>query len=288
MSNSYYDLFLTLPVTDEVRDVLPALFNQLGFEGFVEEDNGFHCYIKHDLYTESVHDQAVVILDTVFNAPDAVTSRTELVERNWNEEWEKTIQPIWVTDTLVIAPTWSPVDATPGRIVLVIDPKMSFGTGYHETTRLMLRMMQDHIPPDSAVLDVGTGTGVLAIAAVKLGARHAIGVDIDEWSADNGNENIERNRLEGKVDIRIGSLDVVSEPVFDVILANIIRSTILELLPAMLGKLTPNGTLFLSGLMLDDQSPIEEALRAQSCIVTGVLRENEWIGMMAQKHSVAG
>jgi ribosomal protein L11 methyltransferase len=284
MNNNYYDLFLTLPVTDDVRDMLPALFQELGFEGFVEEDNGFHCYIKHDLYSDSVHDQAAVILDTIFHAPNAITSNTELVERNWNEEWEKTIQPIWVTETLVIAPTWSPVEAAEGRTVLVIDPKMSFGTGYHETTRLMLRLMQEHLPACSTVLDVGTGTGVLAIAAVKLGARYAIGVDIDEWSADNGNENIERNGLEGKVSIRIGSLEVVPEPEFDVILANIIRMTIIELLPAMLDKLAPKGLMFLSGLLLDDQAPIEAALASHGCTVTGVMRENEWIGMLAQKN----
>jgi ribosomal protein L11 methyltransferase len=283
MNNNYYDLFLTLPVTDDVRDMLPALFQELGFEGFVEEDNGFHCYIKHDLYNDSVHAQAASILEGVFHAPNAITSRTELIERNWNEEWEKTIQPIWVTDTLVIAPTWSPVEALEGRTVLVIDPKMSFGTGYHETTRLMLRMMQAHMPTASTVLDVGTGTGVLAIAAVKLGGRYAIGVDIDEWSADNGNENIERNGLVGKVSIRIGSLDVVPEPEFEVILANIIRNTILELLSAMLEKLRPEGTMFLSGLLVEDQAPIEEALLARGCTVTGVMRENEWIGMMAQK-----
>jgi ribosomal protein L11 methyltransferase len=284
MKNTYDDIFLTLPITDEVRDVLPALLHELGFDGFVEEDNGFHCYIKHDEYTESVREQTAVILATVFNAPDAIRSRTELADRNWNEEWEKTIQPIWVTDSLVIAPTWSPVAPAPGRTVLVIDPKMSFGTGYHETTRLMLRMMQEHIPANAAVLDVGTGTGVLAIAAVKLGARSAVGVDIDEWSADNGNENIERNELQGRVDIRIGSLEVVPEPSFDVILANIIRTTILELLPAMLKKLPPKGLMFLSGLLLDDQHQIEEALLAQACTVTGVVRENEWIGMMAQKN----
>ncbi len=283
MNNNFYDLFISLPVTDDVRDTLPALFNELGFEGFVEEDNGFHCYIRQAEYTESVREQAVLILTNIFKAPDAIVSQTELIDRNWNEEWEKTIQPIWVTDTLVIAPTWSPVDEADGRTVLVIDPKMSFGTGYHETTRLMLRMMQAHIPAGCTALDVGTGTGVLAIAAVKLGARYSIGVDIDEWSADNGNENIERNGLGGRVDIRIGSLETVPETAFDVILANIIRMTILELLDAMLEKLAPTGTLFLSGLLVEDQAPIEAALLARSCTVTGVMRENEWIGMMAKR-----
>lgn len=284
MNNNYYDLFLTLPITEDVRDVLPALFNELGFEGFVEEEDGFHCYIRHDAYTESVREQAALILENVFHEPGAIKSCTELIDRNWNEEWEKTIRPIWVTESLVIAPTWSPVAPAEGRTVLIIDPKMSFGTGYHETTRLMLRMMQERLPAGSTVLDVGTGTGVLAIAAVKLGARHAIGIDIDEWSADNGNENIERNQLGGSVEIRIGSLDVVPEPVFDVILANIIRVTILELLPAMLEKMAPKGLLFLSGLLVEDQTPIETALHVQSCTVLGVIRENEWIGMIAQKN----
>jgi ribosomal protein L11 methyltransferase len=283
MNASYYDLFITLNVTDEVRDMLPALLNELGFDGFVEEEKGFHCYIKSGLFTDSVKIQVGDILETVFHVSNQTTTQTELMDRNWNEDWEKTIQPIWVTETLVIAPTWSPVEDAEGRTVIVIDPKMSFGTGYHETTRLMLRMMQKYLPSGSSVLDVGTGTGVLAIAAVKLGAKSAIGVDIDEWSADNGNENIERNRLGGKVEIRIGSLDVVPEPIFDVILANIIRSTILELLPAMLAKLAPQGMLFLSGLLVEDQAQVESALKHNACSVIDVLNENEWIGITARK-----
>lgn len=284
MHTTYYDIFITLEVTDEVRDILPALLNELGFEGFVEEPNGFHCYIKHDLFTPDVKEQVSGILSTVFQAPDALGDPAELADRNWNEEWEKTIRPIWITDTLVIAPTWSPVEEAPGRTVIVIDPKMSFGTGYHETTRLMLRMMQQHLPAHTTVLDVGTGTGVLAIAAVKLGADHAVGVDIDEWSADNGNENIERNGLKGRVDIRIGSLDVVHEATFDVILANIIRSTIIELLPAMLAKLAPEGMIFLSGLLADDRSIVESALTHNACSILGVIAENEWIGITARRN----
>ncbi|HLP18185.1 MAG TPA: 50S ribosomal protein L11 methyltransferase [Bacteroidota bacterium] len=284
MNTTYYDCFISLVVTDEVRDLLPALFNELGFEGFVEEPNGFHCYITQDLYTDDVKQQLADILNTVFHAPDALASVTELKERNWNEEWERTIKPIWVTESLVIAPTWEPVEEAEGRTVIVIDPKMSFGTGYHETTRLMLRMMQTHMPVRTTVLDVGTGTGVLAIAAVKLGACSAIGVDIDEWSADNGNENIERNKLQGSVEIRIGSLDVVPESAFDVILANILRSTIIELLPGMCAKLGSGGMLFLSGLLTEDQAPVESALKAQACTVVEVIRENEWIGITARKN----
>ncbi|MGE5314437.1 MAG: 50S ribosomal protein L11 methyltransferase [Acidobacteriota bacterium] len=283
MDTTYYDCFIALDVTDEVRDLLPALLNELGFEGFVEEEKGFHCYIPRARYTEDVKKQVEDVLSSMFHAPQALEAQTELENRNWNEEWEKTIQPIWVTDRLVIAPSWHPVEEADGRTVITIDPKMSFGTGYHETTRLMLRMMQTHLPKDTAVLDVGTGTGVLAIAAVKLGARSAVGVDIDEWSADNGAENIERNSLRGRVEIRIGSLDAVPEPVFDVILANILRSTIIELMPGMSAKCAKGGLLLLSGLLKEDRAPIEASLAEHGLSVVEVIGENEWIGITAKK-----
>jgi ribosomal protein L11 methyltransferase len=166
--------------------------------------------------------------------------------------------------------------------VIIIDPKMTFGTGYHETTRLMLRLMETYISPKTSVLDVGTGTGILAIGAAKLGAQKIIGVDIDEWSMENGIENAKRNNVQQQIDIRIGSLETVPEHNFDVILANIIRNTILDLMDAMCSKLAPSGVLLLSGLLMSDRLTIEEALNVRKFTVLTVLQENEWIGMAAR------
>ena len=144
-------------------------------------------------------------------------------------------------------------------------------------------MMERYVTPRSFVLDVGTGTGVLAIAAVKLGSRFAIGVDIDEWSQVNARENVERNGCANRVDIRLGSLGTVKELEFDFILANITRGTIIELLPSMIVKLGKNGIFLLSGILTDDEAIIEKALRQNACTLLSSAKENEWISVAAQK-----
>jgi ribosomal protein L11 methyltransferase len=213
----------------------------------------------------------------------AISSVNEIKNQNWNRLWEDSIQPIAVTERIIITPSWRPQPDQEQKIVLIIDPKMSFGTGYHESTRLVLRMLEQYLIADSTVLDVGTGTGILAIAAVKLGARLAIGVDIDEWSYVNGKENVERNGLVKHVDVRHGSLDVVQEREFTMIMANITRNAIVELLPAMLEKLQKDGLLLLSGLMADDRAAMEKTLQRHHCMLLSVINENEWIGIAARR-----
>ncbi|MCK9410608.1 MAG: 50S ribosomal protein L11 methyltransferase, partial [Bacteroidetes bacterium] len=208
---------------------------------------------------------------------------TEVQQKNWNEEWESSIQPINVSDRFIITPSWHPVESV-GKTVIIIDPKMTFGTGYHETTRLMMRMMEQYVQSGQTILDVGTGTGILAIGAAALGATKIIGVDIDEWSLENGIENAQRNNVRDKIDIRIGSLETVPEKNFDIILANIIRRTILELIDPMLSKLSAQGTILLSGLLATDREAIEQSLTERNFTVVSVLQENEWIAMAA-KHA---
>ncbi len=283
MNETYLDIFIELPNDITLHETFPTLVGEFGFEGFLEDEQGFHCYIKKKLWDDTtpqeIQDAVAVFSDVSFS----IISITELQQQNWNEEWEKTIQPIHISEKIIITPSWHPIVEEKEKIVITIDPKMSFGTGYHESTRLMLRMMEQCISPHVTVLDIGTGTGVLAIAAIKLGAASALSIDIDEWSANNGNENIDRNNLRGKVEIRTGSLEVVPEISFTIILANIIRATILELLPDMISKLAPNGFLLLSGLLAEDRTGIEQALLSHHCIVTSVLQENEWIGITAHR-----
>ncbi len=282
MNEPYLDIHIAVPQDEHIREILPAALSEFGFEGFLEDDRGIHCYIKKREWRDST-ESVIKELSSQFHLPfiEHLTT-TEVINRNWNEEWEKSIQPIQVTEKITITPSWHPVQK-PNNIVLTIDPKMTFGTGYHETTRLMLRLMEQFITPQAAVLDIGTGTGILAIAAIKLGAHRAVGIDIDEWSLQNGIENAERNNVADKVEIRIGSLETVNEPAFDIILANIIRNTILELLDGILARLSPAGTILLSGLLKTDQPDIERALHLHSFKIVSAIQENEWIAIAAQR-----
>ncbi len=288
MNETYLDIHIAVPPDEQVRqggqvrEILPAALSEFAFEGFAEDDLGIHCFIKKKEWKESI-ESVIKDIAEQFNLPFIqYLSTTEIKHKNWNEEWEKTIQPIYVSEKFVITPSWHSVEDK-DNTVIIIDPKMTFGTGYHETTRLMIRLMEQYLSAKTTVLDVGTGTGILAIVAAKLGATHTIGIDIDEWSLENGIENAQRNNVQDKIEIRIGSMEVVQENNFDIILANIIRNTILELIDLMLAKLSHNGKILFSGLLTSDREVIEQALHKRNFKVISVIQENDWIGMAAER-----
>lgn len=282
MTDIFLDIHFSIPPEEYIREVLPGVISDLGFDGFVEDERGVHGYIKKELWLETMETAIREMTDQLHLPQIDIISITEIQNQNWNLEWEKSIQPITISERIIVTPSWHPLE-DPSKIILTIDPKMTFGTGYHETTRLVIRLMEEYIAGDDVVLDVGTGTGILAITSIKLGAAKAIGVDIDEWSFDNGNENTKRNNVDDKVSIRIGSLESVPETAFDIVLANIIRNTILELLDSIVLKLRSGGKLLLSGLLAKDREPIETALRERGLKTLDVIQENEWIAIAAQK-----
>jgi ribosomal protein L11 methyltransferase len=271
---------VAIPTTDETADQLVALLSQLGFEGFWQDEGTLKGYIGADRWASALEDEVratvrMIIRTSAVSPPQIVVTRLE--DQNWNEEWEKTIRPIHVTEHIVIRPTWHTYDPGPGETVIVIDPKMSFGTGYHETTRLMVRLMERHVRPGMRVLDVGTGTGILAIAAAKLGAGAAVGTDIDEWSYENARENLALNGVNERVTIMRGGLPDAALPEFALIVANIQRNVLLDLLPGMRDRLLPGGTLLLSGLLIGDREDMLGGLSALGFSVAEEVRENEWI-----------
>jgi ribosomal protein L11 methyltransferase len=252
-------------LTDQaLSERLVGIMSQLGFEGFWEDTPALKCYISSDRWSPAMMREIESIANLVARSSASVApkiSARTLQDQNWNEEWEKTIQPIRVGERIVIAPTWHEYQALPGQIVLTIDPKMSFGTGHHESTRLILKLLEKHLRRAKRVLDIGTGTGILAIAAVKLGAASAVAVDNDEWSYNNARENIRLNRVEGRVSIIYGEIASVPPSAFDVVLANIQRDVIEEILGEIKDRLAPGGIVLLSGLLADDREAILKGLR---------------------------
>jgi ribosomal protein L11 methyltransferase len=283
MPTSYIELRI---VADQsLRDKLIGVMSQLGIEGFWEDEATLKCYVRSERWSPEMSNELQQIANIVARSSSSILPRistTLLEEQNWNEEWEKTIQPVLVTNRIVIKPTWQEYKASPEQIVLTIDPKMAFGTGYHETTRLCLKLVEQHIRSGMSLLDIGTGTGVLAIAAAKLGAKLAVGVDNDEWSFINALENVCLNHVEDRVRIIHGDLSSVGKGEFNIVTANIQRNIIEPLLNEMKNELVENGMMILSGLLLPDKEPIRQRLNALGFEVCEELIENEWIALVAR------
>ena len=264
---------LSLRVPDPLREPLVAELSDLGFDAFEDTDDALVAYAPASAWDAVGRETVERLLRASGLDASAMTEET-LADQNWNATWEASIRPIEVGPFLV-APTWADVPET-GRTVLRIDPKMAFGTGYHETTRLALRLLADRVPEGARVLDVGTGTGILAIAALLRGADRAVGVDIDPWSVTNGLENAALNGVERRFDVREGSLEAVPETGFTFGLANIIRSILEPLLPEIVARLAPGAPLLVGGLLASERDRFVEALAAEGYRPAVEATENEW------------
>lgn len=202
-----------------------------------------------------------------------------LPDQNWNGEWESGIKPIIIDDFFCIYPGWSMPEKN-WPVPIRIDPKMSFGTGYHETTRLMLRAIRNLDMRGKTVLDCGTGTGLLAIAALALGASSVTAFDIDEWSVINTRENLELNGSSGHVTLLEGDFSVVAGTgPYPLILSNVNRAIHLQELPFYQQHLQPGGKLVISGLLTTDEPIINKSFTEAGFTICSFLTENEWIAM---------
>ena len=269
-------LRLTLVVPDDgSRDPLVADLLDLGFDAFEETPDTLVAYAPAPRWDDVTRETVGRLLRA--RGETAAAMQEEVVaDQDWNAQWEATIEPV-VAGSFVIAPTWAEAPAEHAdKTLLRIDPKMAFGTGYHESTRLVLRLLPSVVPEGCRVLDVGTGTGVLGIAALALGASSAIGVDIDPWSVTNGTENALLNGVGDRFEIREGSLDVVSETGFDLVLANIIRSVLEPMLPDLAAVAAPHAPIVLAGLLLTERDRMLKAAEGAGLVLEEEASENEW------------
>lgn len=254
-------------------DILIAELGELGFESFVENETGLLAYILKSEWQDNVLEDLFVCQNPNFEI--SWTSK-EIEQQNWNAEWEKNFHPIKVGDNCMVRAPFH--QAVKVDYDIVIEPKMSFGTGHHETTHMMLQHILDNDFSEKSVLDMGCGTGVLAILANMKGAKDVDAVDIDEWCYTNTQENIERN---GCTDIKAyqGDSGLLEGKQYDIILANINRNILLEDIPVYAECLKKGGALFLSGFYLDDLSAISSKCATYGLEYEKKLEKNNWISV---------
>ncbi len=257
-------------------EILMAQLIDAGFDSFTEEHDGILAYIQKDIFNEDLL-QSVALLQ---NEEVKISySYTEMPNINWNEEWEKNFTPINIEDQVAIRAEFHESLGLPHEII--IQPKMSFGTGHHATTYLMIQQMLDMDFTGKNVLDMGCGTSVLAIYAKQRGAAEVTAIDIDEWSVENSIENAERNGVQ--LNISQGTAESLGSEQFDIILANINRNILLSDISVYNSVLKEGGELLLSGLCFFDVTDIMKVCQEQNLQLERSLQREEWMSLRLQK-----
>jgi len=237
-------------LTEAKQEEWIAILSENNFYSFMQNEQSLHAYIL-------TADFDAGYIDGLANVDQIEWESREYADENWNTSWEANFSPITVGDFVYVRAFFHPKNEAT-KYEVEITPKMSFGTGHHATTFLMMEQMQNLPIEDKAVLDFGTGSGILAILAAKMGAASVCAIDNDTWSVENSAENMANNGV-SNVQLLLGST-VDESPQVDILLANIIRSVLVENMPAMVKKLKPGGQLLLSGLMPDDEIHIHKSL----------------------------
>ena len=266
-----YD-FIVKPLQPAV-EILIAELGYAGFESFVETDTGVTAYIQKDDWHAGILDAIQILKSDEFQIS---YSHNEIEQVNWNAEWERNFRPIVVDNVCTVR---APFHETPStKYDIVIEPKMSFGTGHHETTHMMIQHILKNDFTNKSVLDMGCGTGVLAILAEMKGAKPLDAIDIDNWCYLNSLENVERNNCKN-ITVLEGDATILKEKKYDVIIANINRNILLNDLEIYNNCLNKNGQLFLSGFYKDDIHIIEEKCNNLGLNCVETIENNHWVAL---------
>lgn len=272
---------LELQLHPDFTEILTAELAEIGFESFVETDEGLQAYIQEELFDENV----LNVLITKYKDTGEISASWKSLERkNWNEEWEKSYEPIEVGDRVRVRAVFHEPDPR-FQYDLLIQPKMSFGTGHHETTWLVMNE-QLHLPHERlSIMDVGCGTGILAILASKLGATSLLGFDIDEWAVENTRENFAMNNLPETAEVFLGTItEVPFARQFGGILANINRNILLAEIPKYVAHLEKGGWLVTSGFYETDQADIERCAEENGLKKIRSNTRNQWATVVFEKN----
>ncbi|RDK84710.1 50S ribosomal protein L11 methyltransferase [Marinirhabdus gelatinilytica] len=272
MPSTYIEYTFKVTPLQPGTEILIAELGQAGFESFVENEEGVQAYIQKEDWHEAILDPLFILKSSEF---EVTFQQQEIAQINWNQEWEKNFTPIVVGDACAVrAPFHKPFNVP---YEIVIEPKMSFGTGHHETTFMMLQHILGTDCQGKKVLDMGCGTAVLAILAEMKGARALDAIDIDEWCVENSNENLQRNKCSRTTTILGGVEAIPTSEKYDIIIANINRNILLDQMETYASVLGVGGQLFLSGFYREDLPLITDCCNKLGLDFVQKKEKNNWI-----------
>ncbi len=267
---------VNLAIIEEQQEIALAALSDLLFEGIVQDEDMLIITFEEKNFS----DELIILMKSLLSEYELdynLVSIDSLNDKNWNEEFEKKVPAIHVSKRIGIAPTWK-FDELTEDIKVKINPKMSFGTGEHSTTRLVAQLMETTVKPNTHWIDAGTGTGILAILAIKLGAKSCFAFDNYEWSVENAKENIELNEIGNEIDLQLLDIDEITLPDADGIAANIFTSMILKAMPLFYESLkNRKGELISSGILKYDRDLIVDKAIETGFELIEERTDDEWI-----------
>jgi len=280
----YYELSITIPGV--FRDILIRKLNDLGCLGSIEERNRVLAYFPASLDSKAL-DTEILIMRSLFEASarggQFTVKRTLIPDQDWNAVWKKDFHAIDIGSRFTILPPWE--EEKEGRINIIIDPAMAFGTGHHETTRSCLSLMEKYAVQSGRkyFLDIGTGTGILAVAAAKMGFRHVMGVDTDPLAVEAAQINSTINHTP---DIRFRKGEPADlEEQYDFIVANIISGTLVALAPSIAARLEQSGFCVLSGILQGQEQEVIEAVHREHLVLIEVYPDGKWTSLVVRNQA---
>ena len=277
MDNIYIEYTFTITPKEPASEILIAELGSLGFESFVETEHGVIAYIQKDDHSLTVLEDIYILSSNEFSISH---TQKEVAQTNWNAEWEKNFTPIQVNDLVSIR---APFHENPNlQYDIVIEPKMSFGTGHHETTHMMIQHLLVLDLKDKKTLDMGCGTGILAIFAEMKGAKPIDAIDIDNWCYENSIENVKRNNC-SEISVYEGDSSLLHDKKYDVIIANINRNILLADMEIYTNCLNDKGVLLLSGFYKEDISIIDDEVSKYNLKLEKTIERNNWVALKYNK-----
>ena len=273
MSNIYLGYHFTIEPKELGSEILVAELGELPFESFIDSDLGIVAFIQKDLWNENILDDLFILKSPEFTISYKIE---EIDQVNWNEEWEKNFEPIDVDGKCHVRAPFHP--KTNAEFDIVIEPKMSFGTGHHETTHMMIQHLLEIDVTGMKTLDMGCGTAILAILAEMKGAQPIDAIDIDNWCYLNSIENAERNNCH-HITVYEGDAELLKGKKYDLIIANINRNILLNDMQSYVHCLNPKGTLLLSGFYEEDIPYIEESCIGKGLTYVKKFERNNWVSL---------
>jgi ribosomal protein L11 methyltransferase len=273
MDAIYIEYTFQVQPKEPATEILIAQLGFVGFESFVENDSGVVAYIQQQDWNPEILADVFILNSEEFKIS---YEHKEVAQTNWNAEWEKNFEPIQVDDLVSIR---APFHENPAlQYDIVIEPKMSFGTGHHETTHMMIQHLLDLGLTNKKVLDMGCGTGILAIFAEMKGAQPIDAIDIDRWCYENSIENAERNKCQ-YISVYEGDSSLLTGKEYDVIIANINRNILLSDMKIYTDALRENGILLLSGFYEEDIPIIDQEVSQYELTLDKKIKRNNWVAL---------